>query len=114
MTKYCQPNAERLAKQPVSSRKANMVSEMRRVIAESETVELGTSSNKLPSQTPNERRGCLFYKDDGGFRSTDQNNLPLSELYFIGIIDILTPYNYIKKIEHTWKSLRSDKVCIVL
>lgn len=31
-------------------------------------------------------------------------------LYFIGIIDILTPYNYVKKTEHAWKSITQDKV----
>lgn len=86
------------------------MSDMRRLIAESETTELGTSGNKLPEKIPNERRDCVFFKDDGGFRSTDMNDQPLEELYFLGIIDILTPYNYTKRIEHGWKSLRNDKV----
>lgn len=56
------------------------------------------------------RRWCIFYADDGGFQSTDEYNLPGLSLYFVGIIDILTPYNMVKKTEHIWKSITQDKV----
>ncbi|KAI0221017.1 Phosphatidylinositol-4-phosphate 5-kinase [Massospora cicadina] len=32
--------------------------------------------------------------------------------HYLGIIDILTPYNYAKKLEHRWKALRNDKDAI--
>jgi hypothetical protein len=50
-----------------------------------------------------------FYADDGGFRSTDENDQPTGQLYFMGIIDILTPYDMKKKTEHYWKSMTQDK-----
>jgi len=56
-----------------------------------------------------DRSNCAFYSDDGGFRSTDENDLPTSQLYFMGIIDILTPYDMKKKTEHYWKSMTQDK-----
>lgn len=56
----------------------------------------------------------VFTKDHGGFRATNENNEPLPEIYFMGIIDILQPYNISKQVEHTWKSsvLRMNKVIL--
>jgi len=56
------------------------------------------------------RRHVLFYADSGGFQSTDEENYPLQEIYYLGIIDIFTEYNVVKKIEHYWKSVGNDKV----
>lgn len=57
----------------------------------------------------NRRRWCIFYADDGGFRSSDDENRPLDKLYYMGVIDILTPYNFIKRTEHILKSITQDK-----
>jgi len=56
------------------------------------------------------RRKCRFYMDDGGFAGTDELDNPTNYIYYLGVIDILTPYNTVKKVEHTWKSLKDDKV----
>ncbi|KAI8993293.1 hypothetical protein BDB01DRAFT_715713 [Pilobolus umbonatus] len=64
---------------------------------------------ELPASPSEERRWCLFYADDGGFRSSDENDYPLDKLYYLGIIDILTPYNLVKRSEHLWKSIVQDK-----
>lgn len=50
-----------------------------------------------------------FYREQGGFFSSNEDNEPGDVIYYMGIIDILTPYNYAKKIEHRWKSLKYDK-----
>lgn len=44
--------------------------------------------------------------------ATNENNEPLGEIYFMGIIDILQPYNISKQFEHAWKSsiLRMSRV----
>lgn len=55
------------------------------------------------------RRNCVFYSDDGGFQATDESNKPIASLYYMGIIDILTPYDIKKKSEHFFKSLTQDK-----
>ena len=60
----------------------------------------------------NRRRYCVFYSEDGGFQSTDENNNLTQQLYFMGVIDILTPYNIVKKTEHFWKSITQDKVSL--
>lgn len=58
------------------------------------------------------RKHCVFYADDGGFQATNADNQSESLIYFIGIIDILTPYNKLKKTEHLWKSITQDKVSV--
>ncbi|KAI7874752.1 SAICAR synthase-like protein [Lichtheimia hyalospora FSU 10163] len=64
---------------------------------------------ELPKRLSMERKHCVFYADDGGFQATNADNQSESLLYFIGIIDILTPYNKRKKTEHFWKSITQDK-----
>lgn len=46
----------------------------------------------------------MHQRDMGGMLSTDRK-----VLYFLGIIDILTPYDTIKKLEHLFKSLKNDR-----
>lgn len=46
-----------------------------------------------------------FTADDGGFRATFADNSPAPETYYLGIIDILTPYSLYKRLEHTFKSI---------
>ncbi|CAG8742395.1 6857_t:CDS:2 [Funneliformis caledonium] len=36
--------------------------------------------------------------DDGGFSGTDEQNNPTNYIYYLGVIDILTPYNTVKKL----------------
>lgn len=55
-------------------------------------------------------RHCVFYADNGGFQSSDCNDADTNLLYFIGVIDFLTPYTLIKKTEHLLKSITQDKV----
>jgi len=45
----------------------------------------------------------MHQQHSGGMLSTDKRTL-----YFIGIIDILTPYDTFKRLEHAWKSVRHD------
>lgn len=54
----------------------------------------------------------VFYRDEGGFRATDEHDRPLSTLYYMGIIDIFTLYNAVKRSEHVWKGLWHDRHAI--
>jgi len=60
------------------------------------------------------RKMCVFYNDEGGYRSTYRDNSQAEEIYFLGIIDILTPYSTSKRIEHAVKSIIHDKVSFLL
>lgn len=54
---------------------------------------------------PMERAMCSFYQDSGGFRATFEDNSPANEVYYLGVIDILTPYAILKRLEHAVKAL---------
>jgi len=96
-----------------SSRKNNtkkdpMAVVLARAIAETSPVSLQTSSSSLPETIPKVKKRLIFYRDEGGFRATDVNNMELQEIYFMGIIDIFTNYNMKKKLENICKSLYSN------
>lgn len=69
-----------------------------------------TSIRAAPSTDPipQERRMCIFYSEDGGFRSSENDGRSGDELYFLGVIDILTPYTVKKRIEHVFRSIKDD------
>jgi 1-phosphatidylinositol-4-phosphate 5-kinase len=64
----------------------------------------------LPEQDARDGDSFIFYQDEGGFRATDEVNDALDTIYYLGIIDILTPYSLAKKVEHVWKGLSADRV----
>ncbi|GLB36638.1 putative SAICAR synthase-like protein [Lyophyllum shimeji] len=56
-----------------------------------------------------DRQHFMFYQDEGGLRATDENNEDMHTIYYVGVIDILTPYNAKKKLENLWKGMRADR-----
>jgi 1-phosphatidylinositol-4-phosphate 5-kinase len=72
-----------------------------------------TSSNiTLPdvNACTDDREHFLFYQDEGGLRATGDENENLDTIYYLGIIDILTPWTLFKKVEHLWKGMNADRV----
>lgn len=59
-----------------------------------------------------DREGFTFYSDSGGYRATDEDNRPLNEIYYMGVIDYLTPYTFVKKVETFWKGLSHPRSSI--
>lgn len=87
---------------------------MRRLVRESDPLSLHQSTIALPEEDHIERQHLLFYQDDGGIRATNEENNNLNTIYYLGIIDILTPYNTLKKLEHIWKGMSADIVSFVM
>ncbi|KAG6901622.1 hypothetical protein C0995_009895 [Termitomyces sp. Mi166 len=56
-----------------------------------------------------DRQHFMFYQDEGGLRATDERNYDMDVIYYLGVIDILTPYRGKKKLEHFWKGLSADR-----
>ena len=83
---------------------------MRRIMRESDPQRLGSGTIKLPDEDTGERERFIFYQDEGGYRATDEANHDMDTIYYLGVIDILTPYNSLKKAEHFWKGLQADRV----
>ncbi|KAJ5074579.1 phosphatidylinositol 5-phosphate 4-kinase isoform a [Anaeramoeba ignava] len=75
-------------------------------------LDIPTHLEKEANHAPRERDKCMFQADLGGFRGSDENDMPLNEIYYLGIIDILQPYNLKKKLEHRLKSWKYDKYTI--
>ncbi|ORY97082.1 hypothetical protein BCR41DRAFT_314706 [Lobosporangium transversale] len=99
---------KKLAREPSRrDKRESKVNALRMAVKESDPVAIGPSA--LPSNAFSERSHCIFYADDGGLLSTNEQNERGEDLYYLGVIDILTPYNYVKKVEHYWKSLSQDK-----
>ncbi|KGG52556.1 hypothetical protein DI09_15p230 [Mitosporidium daphniae] len=70
---------------------------------------------------PAERSNFVFYSEEGGILSGTEEAFrnPVTvaperptEIYYLGIIDILTPYSCKKQIEHAFKSFRSSSLSI--
>lgn len=51
----------------------------------------------------------MFYSEEGGFISTDENNQSTDKVYYLGVIDILTRYSLLKRAEHFFKSFTQNK-----
>ncbi|KAJ7086040.1 phosphatidylinositol phosphate kinase PIPK5 [Mycena belliarum] len=84
---------------------------IRRAMRESDPKRLGHGKGtiRLPEVDTGDRRDFLFYQDEGGLRATDEANDPMDKIYYLGVIDILTPYSTVKKLEHFWKGLSADR-----
>lgn len=61
--------------------------------------------NDLPTNVFPGRSQYIFYGHDGGIRATNEDNDPLGEIYYLGIIDCLTNYSVKKRLETFWRSL---------
>jgi len=84
-------------------------SALRKAIQSSDP-QLFSHSHRLPLKDRfTEKKKFIFYQDEGGFMASDDNNQPLPVIYYLGIIDILTPYSFVKKFEHFWKGMSHDK-----
>eukprot|EP01105_Mastigella_eilhardi_P001567 TRINITY_DN1186_c0_g1_i19.p1 TRINITY_DN1186_c0_g1~~TRINITY_DN1186_c0_g1_i19.p1 ORF type:complete len:527 (+),score=148.94 TRINITY_DN1186_c0_g1_i19:1258-2838(+) len=53
--------------------------------------------------------GSIFSCEEGGYGATDDYDLPCGERYYLGIIDILQPYNMRKKVEHALKAITAQE-----
>ena len=79
---------------------------------ESDPKQLGKGTIRLPESDTGDRLHFLFYQDESGLRATDEANEAMDTIYYLGVIDILTPYSLVKKLEHLWKGLKSDRVSV--
>ena len=89
-----------LARTPSKLEHARRVRELRESVKKERPVPMEAATDVMPDEA---NRTGFFYKDDGGFRASNDDNTPGSTIYYLGIIDCLTRYNIVKKAEHLWK-----------
>lgn len=63
------------------------------------------SNADIPSSNNTSTTYNPFTANYGGFQASFANNQPAPEVYYLGIIDILTPYSLYKRLETTFKGL---------
>ncbi|KAH8593779.1 hypothetical protein B0O99DRAFT_514854 [Bisporella sp. PMI_857] len=103
-----------LMRTPSKLENARKARELRQIIKQEKPIPMGESSSRMPDQMEENtiKREFTFYSDDGGFRATHEDNSPGDEIFFLSIIDCLTHYGTVKKLEHFWKGLSNDKKLI--
>ncbi|CDS01455.1 hypothetical protein [Sporisorium scitamineum] len=112
-----QPETKELKRQPTQVKRPGAgsgseqdASALRQAVRRSDPKALNAQQvTKLPDRDVSERRHFLFYQDEGGFRSTDENNQPGHMIYYLGVIDLFTPYTSVKRGETIWKGLTQNR-----
>ncbi|CAK3969714.1 Phosphatidylinositol 4-phosphate 5-kinase its3 [Lecanosticta acicola] len=97
------PAPHHLARTPSKMESAKRAKEMRELVKKERPIPIDRMLDKMPEES--HKSSFYFYADDGGFRATHEDDSPGEEIYYLGIIDCLTRYNYVKKAEHFWKGM---------
>lgn len=100
-----------LLRTPSKLENARKARELRQIIKQEKPIPMGQSSSRMPDTLePNPaKKELLFYGDDGGFQATHEDNSPGDQIFFLSIIDCLTHYGTLKKLEHFLKGIKYDK-----
>ncbi|KAI0320937.1 hypothetical protein OF83DRAFT_1052107 [Amylostereum chailletii] len=106
--KVFSPDVPAFKRQPTSSRSPEAIA-IRRAMRASDLQRLGDKTIQLPEEDTGDRQEFIFYQDEGGIRATDEQNEAMDKIYYLGVIDILTPYTTFKKMEHIWKGIQADR-----
>lgn len=102
-----------LMRTPSKLENQRRAAQFRQIIKSERPVPMGQSSAGMPDVLEEgSRSDSIFYSDDGGMQATHEDNSPGDEIYYLGVIDCLTRYGVIKKIEHFWKGLTADRTQI--
>ena len=107
------PGKSVLLRTPSKLENQRKARELRQMIKAERPIPMGEGSSTMPDELEEGTKSdSVFYKDDGGFQATHEDNTPGEEIYYLGVIDCLTHYGIIKKIENFWKGLKSDRTQI--
>jgi 1-phosphatidylinositol-4-phosphate 5-kinase len=80
-----------LMRTPSKLESAKKAKELRQTLRHEKPIPLRDTLSKMPEELDDYvRKDFYFYRDDGGFRATHEDNSPGEEIYYLGIIDCLT------------------------
>ncbi|KAK7208307.1 hypothetical protein BZA70DRAFT_233600, partial [Myxozyma melibiosi] len=103
-----QPDTQMLDRTPSKMERDRRVS-LRRAFSTANQASAEQVLNVLRQDEYPGRKNFIFYADDGGLRATNEHDLPLNEIYYLGVIDCLTNYSLVKKLETFWKGLSHSR-----
>ncbi|GAA5874199.1 hypothetical protein JCM3774_006762 [Rhodotorula dairenensis] len=103
-----QPDAVKVSRKATQIKRDADASALRKAVQRSDPQALG-GKHELPQTDSSERRLFIFYQDEGGMRASGDNNEDLGVIYYLGIIDILTPFTFVKRLEHFFKGMKHNK-----
>jgi 1-phosphatidylinositol-4-phosphate 5-kinase len=104
-----EPQPNQLMRTPSKLESARKARELRQMVKTQKPVPMGQTLSKMPDELEDPNRNFYFYSDDGGFRATHEDNTPGEEIYYLGIIDCLTHYSLIKRMEHFIKGIANTE-----
>ncbi|KAI4655567.1 hypothetical protein J4E93_000281 [Alternaria ventricosa] len=104
-----EPQPNQLMRTPSKLESARKARELRQMVKTQKPVPMGQTSSKMPNELEDPNRNFYFYSDDGGFRATHEDDAPGEEIYYLGIIDCLTHYSFIKRMEHFIKGIANTE-----
>jgi 1-phosphatidylinositol-4-phosphate 5-kinase len=90
------PSHSMLMRTPSKLENARKARELRQIIKQEKPIPMGQSINKMPDYMDENttKKDFTFYSDDGGFQATHEDNRPGEEIYYLGIIDLLTNVSF--------------------
>lgn len=95
---------------PLKPKRGPDATALRQAVQRSDPRSFDHADRELPDKDGRERLYCVFYQEEGGFRSTSSvENVPGDWIYYMGVIDLFTPYSLTKRAEHLVKSLCHDR-----
>ncbi|KAK5114303.1 hypothetical protein LTR62_002554 [Meristemomyces frigidus] len=97
------PQMGNLARTPSKLETAARARHLRETVKKERPIPMAQTIDKMPDES--HRKSFYFYADEGGFRATHDDDGAGEEIYYLGIIDCLTRYNFVKKAEHFWKGM---------
>ncbi|CAI6338447.1 unnamed protein product [Periconia digitata] len=104
-----EPQPAMLTRTPSKLETARKAKELRQTLKMQKPVPMDQMADKMPDELHNQQKTNYFYTDDGGFRATHEDDNPGEEIYYLGIIDCLTHYSLIKRLEHFFKGLGNEE-----
>ncbi|KAK7888091.1 Phosphatidylinositol-4-phosphate 5-kinase [Exophiala xenobiotica] len=104
----------KLSRTPSRLETARKARELRLTLKSQKPVPMGLVQTKMPSEmaSGDERHDRIFYSYDGGIRATHEDGHGGESVYYLGVIDCLTHYGMVKRIEHFWKGLSANRTQI--
>jgi len=100
-----------LSRTPSKMENALKARELRQLVKLERPVPMGETQTGMPDEmlAASHKKDFYFYQDEGGLLATHDDGRPGEEIYYLGIIDCLTQYNFVKKSEHFFKSFGSNE-----